>query len=163
MAEDGLVEPRDLGLVVAVELLEVPSVLHDAGDVLLTCVCVCLCACVCKREGHVLYTEYQGFESSPFQIGINNSALYFPKDNKHPRPPYHRLASQYSPPFKISLENTLPVIDLYKTLQKAYQAKAQFKSSRMTLVSASQHLPVRSKKDTKYCDIQMYRHGKGRH
>ena len=42
------------------------------------------------------------------------------------------------PPFKI------PCIDLYNSLQKAYQAKAMSKRSRRTLV------PVRSKKDMKY-------------
>ena len=36
----------------------------------------------------------------PLQIGSNNSVLYFPKDNTPPRPPYHRLACQYSPPSK---------------------------------------------------------------
>ena len=33
----------------------------------------------------------------PRQIGSNNGVLYFPKDNTPPRPPYHRLARQYSP------------------------------------------------------------------
>ena len=34
----------------------------------------------------------------------------------------------------------------------------------MALVSASQHLLVRSKKGAKYvCPMQMYMHGKGRH
>ena len=75
----------------------------------------------------------------PFQIGSNNSVLYFPEDNTPPRPPYHRLTHQYSHPFKISLENTLPVIDLSKTLQKSIshdQAKALSKRSRMMLVLA---------------------------
>ena len=74
----------------------------------------------------------------PLQIGSNNSVLYFPKDNTPPRPPYTGLHADINPPLQnIPRVYTLPAIDLSKTLQKAYQAKALSKRSRMALVSAS--------------------------
>ena len=55
-----------------------------------------------------------------------------------PRPPYTGLHADINPPLQnIPRVNTLPVIDLSKTLQKAYQANALSERSRMTLVSAS--------------------------
>ena len=60
----------------------------------------------------------------PLQIGSNNSVLYFPKDNTPPRPPYHRLARQYSPPFKISLENIIyPALTSPKLCKKHIRLK----------------------------------------
>ena len=74
----------------------------------------------------------------------------------HPQDPTTTGSHANIPPFKISLENKIPCIDLSKTLQKAYQAKAPSKRSRMTLVSASQHLPVRSKKVYAPCKWQAW-------
>ena len=60
---------------------------------------VCVCGDTLGGYGCVvgLWVPYQGISClppPPLQIG---SVLYFPKDTTPPRPPYHRLARQYSP------------------------------------------------------------------
>ena len=72
----------------------------------------------------------------PFRLAVIIVYYIFQKI-LHPQDPPTTGSHANIPPFKISLENILPVIDLSKTLQKAYQAKALSKRSRMTFVSAS--------------------------
>ena len=71
----------------------------------------------------------------PFRLAVIIVYYVFQKII-HPQDPLPPASTPIFPPFKISLENTLPVIDLSKPLQKAYQAKALSKRSRMTFVSA---------------------------